>query len=221
MNGTSRHQLPSSSGALDAGGVQAGAAHRDHVGGRSSVIAPSLQTSSAICSRSCASGRRDALHHHVDGVADRDRRSLADHERGVEGGDLGRERPARALAARGDLDRSRLARELLEPFDARPSTPRARRPPRSTSSSVTEVRSSSSTGRRLELVEPRSADEAAVVGQIVRERREQASGGEGARDARDDQVVARARRGDVEQPQPLGLDVLPSPAPTPRRSPGS
>ena len=73
-------------------------------------MSPSLQTSSAICSRSCGVGEGDALHHHVDGVADRDRRPLADHERGVEGRDLGGERAAGALAAGGDLDLARRPR---------------------------------------------------------------------------------------------------------------
>jgi hypothetical protein len=46
-----------------------------------------------------AAGEGDPFHHHVDGVADRHGRALADHERGVEGGDLGGERSVRPFAA--------------------------------------------------------------------------------------------------------------------------
>ena len=175
------------------------------------MIAPSLQTSSAICSRSCGVGEGDALHHHVDRVADRDRRAVADHaarrrrsrprlRAGRVGARGWRRSRSCAASAAVRLSRSQLGQPLLALGDTA----------RSISASVTGTGSASrsASGRSRSPSSTRLDELVVVVGSAADERAEQALGVSGAGDARDDQVLARAGGGDVEQAQPFGVDVL-------------
>ena len=162
-NGTSRHQPPAGQRALHRLRPRGTRGTSPRRPASCSAMSPSRQTSSAIASRSAASGRRHPLHHHVDRIADRDRGAVGDQERGAERRDLGRERADRALAAGRGLDLALAASPLAQRLalrDPRPAPATAA----STAGASTGAASLGLDRRRCDLVRVDDLNERGVGG---------------------------------------------------------